>query len=422
MKWQTTDSVLIAPLALTGLLLTCQAHATETTVKQQRPKQQNELLRQLARDDAQAAKLQRKIEQLEARRDALSAAVARMSSHSPSNAASTLHPTSRSPASTFSARPTLLAQAARQDMAAQSTAETSSSGSSDAPSSDGAFEVDEEAAQRALERTLTQTGALLLPSGVIELTPSYSYRRDEARSPVPATFTPSGGTPTTVLVDRRTRRNENIARVEVRAGMPYDTQLEVGFPYEYVRSSQVTDFGDTTSTSGSGTGDLTLGIAKTLMREEGWKPDVISRATYDFGNGERRDGTIGLNGGYRELQLELVGIKRQDPLAFVGSVFVAKSFEEDDILPGNVAGFSLTAVLAASPATSLQFGFTQVHREEQEMGGREIDGSDQTYGMLNIGASSVLSRDVTLVTSFGIGLGDDAPEYTFTVSLPFLLR
>jgi len=109
-------------------------------------------------------------------------------------------------------------------------------------------------------------------------------------------------------------------------------------------------------------------------------------------------------------------------VAFVGSVFFGKSFEKDSIRPGDVAGFSLSSVLAASPSTSLQFGFSQIHRKEQEVFGIETAGSEQTYGMFNIGSSSVLSRDLTLVTSFGIGLGNDAPEYSFTISLPFLLR
>lgn len=413
MKWQTTESIRIAPLALAGLLIASQAHAADTSVQ----KRDKELLQRLSQSDAKAAALQRKIEQLEARLDALRNAIAAASSPSTHSRPAVMIPAS-------SAR-TMLAQAeTRRPPRPLSRTPPDRSKPVDRPAP-GAFEIDEEAAQRALERTLTQSGALLLPVRTFELTPSFTYRRDELTTSVPATFTPpGGGAPATVLVNRRTRRNENIARLDFRAGMPYNMQLEASLPYNYVRTSQVTDFGNTTSDNGNGngTGDFTLGVAKTLTREKGWKPDLIGRLSYGFGNGSRQDNGVGLTGGYRQLQAELVGIKRQDPIAFVASAFFAKSFEKDGIRPGDAVGFSLSSVLAASPATSLQFGFSQIHRQEQELNGVEISGSDQTYGVFNIGASSVLSRDLTLVTQFGIGLGGDAPEYTFTVSLPFLLR
>lgn len=287
----------------------------------------------------------------------------------------------------------------------------------------GSFEVDEEAAQRALERTLTQSGALLLPPRTIELTPSFMYRRAELSTQVPATIAVAGSaTPSLVLANQRTRRNENTVRLDLRAGMPYNSQLELSLPYNTVRSSQVSDLGTATSANGNGIGDVTLAVAKTLTRENGWRPDLIGRLTYNTGSGRRQDNGVPLIGGHRQVQAELVAIKRQDPLAFVAGAFYAKSFEKDSIKPGDAAGLSLTAVLAASPATSLQFGFTQVHRQRQEFNGAKLAGSDQTYGLVTLGASSVLSRDLTLVTQVGIGVGDDAPKYSITVSLPILFR
>jgi hypothetical protein len=283
--------------------------------------------------------------------------------------------------------------------------------------------VDEEAAQRALERTLTQSGALLLPSRTIEVTPSFSYRRIEQTAPALANITnPTSGAPALVLTTQRIRRNELAAHLGLRAGMPYGTQLEFDLPYNYVRTSQLTDLGPTSSANGNGMGDVTLGIAKTLARESGWRPDLIGRFSYNFGNGRRQDGIVPLGGGYRQMQGELVALKRQDPLAFIASTFYSKSFEKDGIRPGDAAGFSLASVLAASPATSLQFGFSQVYRKEQENNGLKISGSDQTYGIVSVGASSVLSRDVTLLTQVGIGVGNDAPKYSFSVAVPILFR
>jgi len=400
MKWQPNPNARIIPIALIGLLLAGQSQATETAAQ----KRERTLLQRLAKSDAQAAALQDRIEKLEKRLEVLRAAVAAI----PPTAAA--HPM---PVAQTAPR---LAQATPPPPPAGGSARASRSGP-------GTFEVDEEAAQRALERTLTQSGALLLPPRTIEVTPSFSYRRIEQTAPALANITnPTSGAPALVLTTQRSRRNELAAHLGLRAGMPYGTQLEFDLPYNYARSSQLTDLGSTSSANGNGMGDVTLGIAKTLTRESGWRPDLIGRFSYNFGNGRRQDGTVQLGSGYRQMQGELVALKRQDPLAFIASTFYSKSFEKDGIRPGDAVGFSLASVLAASPATSLQFGFSQVYRKEQENNGLKISGSDQTYGIVSVGASSVLSRDVTLLTQVGIGVGNDAPKYSFSVAVPILFR
>ncbi|WP_148415511.1 hypothetical protein [Noviherbaspirillum massiliense] len=392
-------SARIVPATLIGLLLAAQAAES--------PAQERdvELRERLAQSEAKAAALQQRLEELERRVQALGAAA----------------PVVAPPAAV---RPAVNAQAAPPPSAspAQAPAPSSSGRTAAARSAPGTFEVDEEAAQRALERTLTQTGALLLPVGTVEATPSFTYRRFEQTNPA-LVSDPSG---TVVLGNQLNRRNEYTAALELRAGLPYNSQLELVLPYSHVHTSQVTPTVsgpavDRTD-SASGTGDVTLGFAKTLMRESGWKPDLIGRLTYNFGNGDRQSGGVSLNGGFRQLTAEVVALKRQDPLAFVGTAFYGKAFEEDRIDPGNSAGFSLAALLAASPATSLQLGFSQIYRQKQEIGGVRLPGTDQSYGIMTLGASSVLSRDLTLVTQFGIGLGNDAPKYSFTISLPILFR
>ncbi|MDH3280073.1 MAG: hypothetical protein OEQ18_02950, partial [Gammaproteobacteria bacterium] len=101
-----------------------------------------------------------------------------------------------------------------------------------------------------------------------------------------------------------------------------------------------------------------------------------------------------------------------------GSVFYQKAFEQDDIEPGDSTGFSLSAVLAASPETSLRFGFSQAFQDDTEIGGQQIDETQRTEGVLTIGASSIVARGVLLNALLGIGLNDDAPDYFLRVSMP----
>lgn len=383
MKWQTTCRTRMTPIALTGLLLAGQS-AAETPAQQR----DRELDQRLERSEAKAAALQQRLEELERRLQALGTAA---------------------PASAQAVAPARPASAQAASPAART--------------GPGSFEIDEEAAQRALERTLTQSGALLLPARTIEVTPSFTYRRVEQTNPVLATITnPATSTPDQVVVNQRSRRSEYTGQLELRAGLPYNAQLEIGLPFNRVNRTQITELGTTTSDSASGVGDFTLGMAKTLMRESGWKPDLIGRLSYNFGNGKRQTSGVDLGSGFRQVHAEFVVLKRQDPLAFVASTFYNKTFEKDSIKPGDVAGVTLATLLAASPATSLQLAFSQIHRKQQELNGARLAGTDQTYGIATLGASSVLSRDMTLVTQFGIGLGNDAPKYSFTVALPILFR
>jgi hypothetical protein len=288
------------------------------------------------------------------------------------------------------------------------------------PAAPGQFEVDEDAVERALERTLVQTGALLLPPGKIEVEPSFSYTRREDDAP---TFVFQDGS--TFAGETERRRDEFEAGLAMRLGLPFDSQLELNIPYRYVDQSSVTSIGfgaqDETSGSGSAFGDVSVGLAHTLLRERGWLPDLVGRVRWDTDTGERVDDGVALGGGFNEISGSMTAIKRQDPLAFVGSISYETAFESDGIDPGDELGFALGAFLAASPETSLRFVFDQRFIDEVEVGGQQIEGSDQTIGTLTLGASSVLGRGVLLDLAGSVGLTDDGPDYSLLISLPIRL-
>lgn len=371
--------------------------------------------RQLAASEARVRMLQMRVERLESRLDALAntqAAGARSSGPSASSGSG--------PGPQSGGR---AAQTASGRSPAPAASGAGAPGQVAARSGPGSFAVDEESAQRALERTLTQSGALLLPPRAYTITPSFSFARNESGSTALATITnPATGVSNAALLNQTLRRNEFALRAEVKFGLPWESQLELDVPVHYVRATQRNALGGEESANGSGAGDLSLGVAKTLLREKGARPDLIGRLTYNTGTGRRSDGNVSLPGGFRGLTGEIVALKRQDPLAFFASAAYGVSREEDGIKPGDLASLTFGTVLAASPDTSLQFGFSQVHRQKQELNGVKQTGSAQTYGIVSIGASSVLSRNVMLITSVGIGVGEDAPNYSLNVSLPITFR
>jgi hypothetical protein len=283
----------------------------------------------------------------------------------------------------------------------------------------GQFEVDEQAAERALERTLVVTGALLLPFGTADIQFSFAYIRSQENVP---TFSEQGRQ---LIALQEVRGNIFNGNLSLRFGLPFDSQLEVGIPYRHVEQEVITERGfgarAKTEAHGSGFGDIDLGLAKGLLHERGWWPNLIGRVTWDTDSGETSDDGLALGGGFNELQGSLTMTKRQDPLVFIGSVSYGTTFEKDDINPGDQLGFSVGALLAASPETSLNIILNQTFVNELEVGDRALSGSDLVVGTLNFGASSIIGRGKFLGLTAGMGLTDNAPDYSVGISfaVPF---
>lgn len=278
------------------------------------------------------------------------------------------------------------------------------------PAAPGQVEVDEDAAERALERTLVATGALLLPYRQAEVEPAIIYTYRETGSDLPSLAT----------VDK-IERSEVTGVLGLRLGLPFDSQIEMALPYNYAHQKTVLQIGgarDSRSGSGSAFGDIEVGIAKTLLREGTWWPDLIGRVTYDSNTGQKFDNDVALDGGFNRIRGALTALKRQDPLAFVGTFSYENAFEDDDLRPGNRFGLSLAAVLAASPETSLRFGLQQSWVDDVEFNGEVINDSDQTQSILQIGLSSVLGPGVLFDISAGAGLTDASPDYVVGISIP----
>jgi len=155
-----------------------------------------------------------------------------------------------------------------------------------------------------------------------------------------------------------------------------------------------------------------------MLREERWWPDVILRVNWDTGTGERQNNDVALDGGFQDIRGSVSLTKRQDPLVFVGGAFYETVFEEDDIDPGDRFGFSIGTFLAASPTTSLSVVLNQSFIDEFEFGGQKIDGSDRVESILSFGAGAILGRNVLLSGAIGVGLTDDSPDYSVSISLP----
>ncbi len=277
------------------------------------------------------------------------------------------------------------------------------------------LEIDEQAAQRALERTLTQGGALLLPSWRIQFGPSISYSLNQTDFP---TLVVDGDTLLLGSNDvERTAFNANLA---VQVGLPFESQLELGLPYQWVDEEirtriQGVPFGQTIERNGKGIGSLKVGLAKTFARERGWRPDLVGRITWNTGSGDRIDNGV-LIGGFESVGGSLSFIKRKDPLVFFGSASYRTFFEDEGIEPGDQFALSFGTALAVSPSSSLFASISNLFLAETEFGNEQIDGSDITAVSLSLGASTIVSKGVLLSLTTGIGISENAPDYSIGLS------
>ena len=277
----------------------------------------------------------------------------------------------------------------------------------------GQFKVDAQAAERALERTLTASGALLVPYGSAEVEPAFSYVRREI--------------PNLVLFTNK--RNEYTGSIGLRVGLPWESQLSLGIPYIGVTQQVIDNFvappQQVASGSGASFGDLTLGLSKTLLHQRGWLPDLIGAISYEAPTGPLSVNRIALPGsGQNRLGFSLTALTRQDPLAFVASVGYAKAFEQSHFNPGDQLSVLAGVYLATSPQTSLSASLLQVFGQTPTLDGVNVTGGNTVQSTLLLGVSSILGRGTLLNLQLGIGLTSDAPKYSVVLSFPirFALR
>lgn len=281
----------------------------------------------------------------------------------------------------------------------------------------GSFEVDEDAAQRALERTLVQTGALLLPFGQAEIQPFATYLRREAKQPILLTANNS-----LQVANASIRNNEFDLGVNFLLGLPFESQAEFRVPYQFINQSSVIPAGvnsQESSHTGKSLGDINIGLAKTLVHESGWVPDLIARLTWTAPTGTTTDNNVAMGGGFNAFNASMTALKRQDPLAFTGRVDYHKTLKKNGVEPGDQLSLSVGTTLAASPQTSLSIGLQQTYALETKINNINVQGSDTVSSFFTVGAASTIGRSLFFSALGGIGLTDSSPAYFLNITVPF---
>lgn len=202
-------------------------------------------------------------------------------------------------------------------------------------------------------------------------------------------------------------------------------------------------------------GDITFGVSYRVFPETPTRPDIVWNTSVIAPTGKDPYGIdfledplntnleypekLPTGGGLWGVQTGLSFLKTVDPAILFASVSVRHYLEDgfDDLgsnpealpSPGDVQlgdqyQFSLGIAFALNERTSFSTAFTQRFISETEisrdgLGTESVVGSDTTTGTFDIGVTYALTDRLSAVTNLGMGLTNDASDYTFAVKFPY---
>lgn len=253
---------------------------------------------------------------------------------------------------------------------------------------------DDDELNRALERTLVQQGAMVLPARTYELEPQLSYVHWDR--------------------DRASLRYVWTAALTARAGVGWDSSLEARVPY--VHAATVTD-------SATELGDVSLAITKQLAREERGRPGVLVAFGWLTHTGQDAfGGRVPTGSGFSTPQAAVTLVKRDDPLVYFGSLSYAapraRVVGGARVQPGDVVGLRAGAALAAAPHSSVNVAVNISSVAAARVDGQRVPDSDTVMGTLEIGFGTVLSRRVMLNLGGEFRVSGPVPNFRLVLGLP----
>ena len=253
---------------------------------------------------------------------------------------------------------------------------------------------DDDELNRALERTLVQQGAMVLPARAYQIEPQLTYAHwDRDRGPL---------------------RYVSNAALTARAGVGWESQLEARVPYIHAATS--TD-------SSTGLGDISLAVVRQLAREAPGRPGVLASFAWVSHTGQDAfGGSVPTGSGFDVPQASMTLVKRDDPLVYFGSLSYAAPRGRDiggvRVEPGDAVGLRAGAVLAAAPHSSVNVGVNVASVAATRVAGERIPDSDSVLGTFEVGFGTVLSRRLMLNVGGEFRVSGPVPNFRLVFALP----
>ena len=278
----------------------------------------------------------------------------------------------------------------------------------------------------AFENTLVDRGGLLLPAGSFDFETSLTYIHSSSENIVIDGFTLFPILVVGDIVSERLTRDLNVLNFVFRAGLPWDSQVEVRVPYGHQSLRSASADGTELEFSDDGMGDIELTRAHQLYRGGGKWPYLVANLRLKSRTGNSpfsaAEGDIFVGSGYQSTNLSLNTVKVIDPVVyFAGLGYTPNSSTTEEIgkfEPGDSWGFNLGMAIALNLNNSLSFAYDQQFTQKSSLNGAPIPGSYASTGVFSIGSSFLITDHLTIDFSLGVGVTEDAPDLLFSTSFP----
>ncbi len=249
----------------------------------------------------------------------------------------------------------------------------------------------------AIEQALVSKGLVLLPPGMIRVTPSMNWSH-------------SGG--------GQDAQDSYLLGLGVEAGLPFGLAASARVPWVWR---------DFASGNNEGVGDLNLALSKRLNNQGKHLPSFVARFGYKHDNGDASVTRPPIGTGFRSWEASLSAVKQFDPVVLFGGVSWSSSLDEPGIPggrvePGDARGFDLGLSLAATPEISVDTGVSLAFIEAprfRAITGDSFEGDSLTVGNFNLGTGILLSRRLFLSLNLSAGITEDAGDLGFSLALPY---
>ncbi|WP_297056759.1 transporter [Thermosulfurimonas sp.] len=288
-----------------------------------------------------------------------------------------------------------------------------------------------------LEETLLQEkGGVLVPRGVLVVEPSIQYSHTSRAFIAISGFTILQAIVLGEIKTEDVKKDVFTASLNFRYGLSQGLQVDLSVPYLYRHDRYAFKEDSTTQekrVDDSAFGDITFGASYQILYEKGSRPDLVlnfkvkSRTGKDpYGlkyDAQGRPKELPTGNGHWGVSLGLSWVKRSDPGVLFGSVAYFYNFKRTiggrDYKPGDSVEFTLGVAYALNEKLSLNTYLTERVYSRTEVDGEKQPDTDYNVGILYFGSSYVLSSRTSLNFSVGVGLTDDAPDFSIEIRLPF---
>ncbi|MCI0429320.1 MAG: hypothetical protein L0210_02075 [Rhodospirillales bacterium] len=317
------------------------------------------------------------------------------------------------------------------------------------PPSETTGEEERPESEKPKEVLLIEQGGVLLPAGTLQIEPGIEYAHASSDRVAISGFTIFDAIVIGVIRVDDLDRDIITGSLTARYGVTNRFQVETRIPGLYRQDSEILGLGTQDQTDrdieGFGLGDVEAAVSwqppldwlpesfnewfpQTVLRLRGRFPTGKSAFDIDRESVPGQPGRVFLEeaptgSGFFGVGPGVTFVWRADPAVFFAgtsyTINIGRNFDEfGDVDPGDTFEWFTGVNFALSEQVGLSLSFVDQITGSTEQNGVTAEGTDVNDARLVVGTSVGLTDNASLLASAGVGITDESPDFSFTLSVP----